>query len=211
MVYPIFKRTVLPIAKLFLKEIKGIENIPKKGPFIITSNHESYMDPYLILSVMIRIRNEKIHFLAKKGPIWRVFGCKITVQWTGCVCADEGKEKALQELLSLLEKDKIIAIFIEGIAGIEGLDDRLKRGKTGVVRLALKAKVPILPIGLIGTSAIAAGMNSIPKLKRAKLHIGKPIYLNKFYEKDINKKLLRELTDDVMHVISELTGKPYSD
>jgi len=206
MVYPIAKNIIFPFIKLFLKEIRGRENVPKKGPFILTSNHESYLDPFLIGSIIIPLKDEKIHFLAKKGRFWDLFGDTISRKWGGCVCADEGKNKAFQELLFLLKKRKIVAIFIEGQRTLNG---ELQKGKTGVVRLALMAEVPILPIGLIGTYNIAPRNKLIPKLKRAELHIGKPIFLNKYYKKRMNDKLLRKLTDDVMHVISELTGKPY--
>ncbi len=117
------------------------------------------------------------------------------------------KEEAFQDLLSLLKKDKIVGIFIEGNRSSEG---KLKKGKTGAVRLSLKAHVPILPIGIIGAFDIAPRNKLIPKLKRAKLHISKLVYLNDYYKKDINKKLLRKLTDDIMHIISELTEKPYN-
>jgi|TARA_B100001971_G_C18198318_1_gene542895 1-acyl-sn-glycerol-3-phosphate acyltransferase len=176
LVYPIFKRTIFPIAKLFLKEIKGIENIPKKGPFIITSNHESYIDPFFICSIIIPLLNKKIYFLAGKGRFWDLFGDGISERWAGCVCADKGKEKAIQKLLHLLKKGNIIAIFIEGSRSPDG---KLRKGKTGVVRLALKAHVPILPIGIMGSFEIAPRDKLIPKLKRAKLHIGKLIYLIK--------------------------------
>lgn len=208
MVYPISKRTIfLPLRLLFLKNIEGTENIPKKGPFILTSNHESYLDPLLIGSVVIPLLNKKIHFLAKKGYFWDFFGNKIAKDWGGCISLSDGKEKALQKLMLLLKQGEIVGIFIEGP---ESLDGQLKKGKTGAVRLALKAKVPILPIGLIGTFNIVPGNKLIPKLKRAKLRIGKLIYLDKYYQKKIGNRLLRKLTDDIMYIISELTGKPYN-
>jgi 1-acyl-sn-glycerol-3-phosphate acyltransferase len=206
LVYPIFKRTVLPIIRLFLKEVKGTENISKKGPYIITANHESYLDPFLICSVITPIINKKIHFLAVKGRFWDLWGDKIARDWGGCVCLDYGKEKAFQELLNFLKKGEIVGIF----TSLKSLDGNLKKGKTGIVRLALKAQVPILPIGIIGSFDIAPGDKLIPHLRRAKLHIGKPIYLDKYYKKAITGKLLRKLTDDVMHIISKLTGKPYT-
>jgi len=124
----------------------------------------------------------------------------------GCVCLDEGKEKAFHELLSFLKQGEIVGIFTSS----KSLDGELKKGKTGTVNLALKARVPILPIGLIGAFDIAPGNTIIPKPKRAKMHIGNPIYLNNYYKKSINEDILRKLTDDLMKVISELTGKPYN-
>ncbi|MEK6948662.1 MAG: lysophospholipid acyltransferase family protein [Nanoarchaeota archaeon] len=206
MVYPIAKRILFRPIRLFLKEVAGMKNIPKKGPFIITSNHESYLDPFFICSVVIPLLNKKIHFLAMKGRFWDLFGDRISRRWAGCVCLDKGKEKAFRNLLSLLNNGEIAGIFIEGQRSQDG---ELQKGKTGVVRLALEAQVPILPIGLIGTSEIARGNSLIPRLKRARMKIGKPILLDEHYNKKIDDKLLRELTRKIMHSISALTNKPY--
>ena len=206
MVYTILKVILFPILRLFLKDIRGISNVPTKGPYIITANHESYLDPFFIASVIMPLTNKKIHFLAVKGRFWDVWGDKIAHDYAGCVCLDYGKEKAFNELLGLLRKREIVGIF----TSLKSMDGKLKRGKTGVIELALKARVPILPIGLGGAFEIAPRDKLIPNFRRAKINIGKLIYLDKYYDKKINYKLLRKLTDDLMHIISSLTGKPYN-
>ena len=182
LVYPIYKRTLLPLIRLFVREVKGIKNIPSKGPFILISNHQCYLDPFLISSVMMPIQNKKIHFLAEKGRFWDFFGDTISRKWAGCVCADDGREKVLQELSSLLKKGKNVAIFIEGRRSDDG---KLKRGKVGAASLALEAQVPILPVGLVGSFDIAPGTQLIPNLKRSEIRIGKLIYLDKYYKKKV--------------------------
>ena len=206
MVYPILKATLRPLLRLFLKDIRGIKNIPSKGPYIITANHESYIDPFLIGSIIIPMTNKKIHFLAVKGRFWDIWGDRIAHDYAGGVCLDYGKAKAFNELLGLLRKREIVGIF----TSLKSLDGKLKRGKTGVIELALKARVPILPIGLVGTFEIAPGDKLIPNLRRAELNIGKLIYLDKHYSKRVTYNLLRSLTNDLMYVISDLTGKPYN-
>lgn len=206
MVYQVLKVTLFPLLRLFLKYVKGTENIPKKGFYIITANHESYLDPFFIASVIIPLTNKKIHFLAVKGRFWDMWGDKIAHDYAGGVCLDYGKEKAFKELLSLLRGGKIVGIFTSP----KSFDGKLKKGKTGVIELALKSRVPILPIGLAGAFEIAPGDKLIPNFRRAKINIGKLIYLDKYYSKKIDYRLLRKLTDDLMHVISGLTGKPYN-
>ncbi len=206
MVYPIAKRILFRPIRLFLKEVAGMKNIPKKGTFIITSNYASYLDPWLIGSVIIPLKNKKIRYLSMKGRFWDLWGDRIMKDWLGLILLDGRKKEALQDLLSLLKKGEIVGILIEGGRSPDG---NLQRGKTGIIRLALASNVPILPIGITGTFDIAPRDQLIPKLKRAKMRIGKPIYLNDYYNKKIDKKLLRKLTDDVMYVISDLTGKPY--
>lgn len=206
MVYQVLKVTLFPLLRLFLKDIRGIKNIPSKGPYIITANHESYLDPFFIASVIIPLTNKKIHFLAVKGRFWDIWGDRIAHDYAGGVCLDYGKEKAFNELLGLLRKREIVGIFTSP----KSLDGKLKKGKTGVIELALKARVPILPIGLVGAFEIAPRNKLAPNFRRAKINIGRLIYLDEYYNKKINYGLLRKLTDDLMHVISDLTGKPYN-
>lgn len=75
LVYPILKKTLFLFLRLFLKEIKGAENIPKNGSFIITSNYESYLDPWLIDSVIIPLKNKKYITL----PIKVAFGTYLEI------------------------------------------------------------------------------------------------------------------------------------
>ena len=206
MVYPIAKKLLFPALRLFLKKVKGMKNIPKKGPYIITANHESYIDPFLIGSIIIPMTNKKIHFLAVKGRFWDLWGDRLAHDYAGCVCLDYGKEKAFKELLNLLKEGKIVGMFTSP----KSLDGKLKKGKTGVIELALKARVPILPIGLAGAFEIAPRDKLVPNLRRAKMNIGELIYLDKYHSKKIDYRLLKKLTDGLMYVISDLTGKPYN-
>jgi 1-acyl-sn-glycerol-3-phosphate acyltransferase len=49
MVYPIGKRIIPPLVRMiWVKEVSGLENLPKEGGFIVAANHESYMDHFLM-------------------------------------------------------------------------------------------------------------------------------------------------------------------
>jgi 1-acyl-sn-glycerol-3-phosphate acyltransferase len=207
LVYPITKHTLMPLITCFLKSVQGKENIPKKGPFIIVANHESWLDGILIDSFVTPLINKQIHFIASKGRFWDVLGDKICRDWAGCILLGDDKKKAFDELFACLKRGEIIALFPEGIHKMDG---KLKRGRTGAVRLALKSHAQIIPVGIIGTYEITPHNRLIPNLKRAKLSIGEPIYLKSYYNKKIDYKTLRKLTDDLMKVISKLAGKPYN-
>ena len=102
---------------------------------------------------------------------------------------------------------KIIVIYPEGTRTLTG---KLNQGRTGIARLALSAKVPVLPIGVIGTFQILPKGKWIPKLKRAELNIGKFLYFDKYYEKENNKKTLRLVTDIIMKEIAKLSKQKYN-
>ena len=101
-----------------------------------------------------------------------------------------------------------MGIFPEGKRSLDG---KIQKGKTGVVRIALGGRVPIIPMGITGAFEIMPIGKGIPKLKKSvKLKIGKPIYLDKYYKRKITKKLLRNITDEVMKEIAKLSGQRYN-
>jgi len=203
MVWPVIKRTLFPISRLFIRHHTGLEHLPKP-PFILAANHESYLDPFLILSLVVPKINKKIHYIVMKGRFWDFFGDRLSREWAACVPVDEGKKKAVKELEKVLKKGSCVGIFP---GGARSLDGNLTKGKTGAVRLALNANVPIVPVGIIGAYEIAPKNQLIPKLKRCELKFGKPIYLKK--PKKITHALLRKHTTTLMKTIAKLIGKKY--
>ncbi|MCH8329185.1 MAG: 1-acyl-sn-glycerol-3-phosphate acyltransferase, partial [Nanoarchaeota archaeon] len=186
----------------------GLKNVPKKGAFIVAANHASYMDHLIIVCTLVSYLNRKVHFLSKKehfsNPLKAMWH-----KWAGAIPLDRqaGGKEALEWAINALKHGKIIAIHPEGTRSLIG---KLQKGKTGVARLALAAKVPVVPIGLIGTFDILPKGKYIPKLKRATMNIGKPMYFNKYYNKKITKTLLRKVTNDIMKEIAKLCKQEYN-
>ena len=148
MVYLITKLTIIPLVKLWVGKVNCIENLPK-GAFIVAANHASYMDHLIIAGYIISHLNKKVHFLAKKEHFDNIFK-KAWHTYAGAIPLDrkKGGKEALIWAVKSLKQGKIIAIHPEGTRSLTG---KLQKAKTGVAKLALKAKVPVIPIGLIGT------------------------------------------------------------
>lgn len=207
MVHPILKRTIFPLFKLYIRKIEGKENIPKQGGYIIAANHESYMDHLFIGAYFITLLNKKIHFLAKKEHFDNWF----KAAWHNAVGAipvdrQAGGDDALNEAIQSLKSGKIIAIHPEGTRSRTG---KIQEAKTGVARLALQAQVPVLPIGLRGTFEIMPRGKLIPKCKRGEMYIGKPMTFEEYYNKELNKNNLKEVTTKIMKEIARLAGQTY--
>lgn len=207
MVHLIPKLTIIPVVKLYVKKVNGLENLPKKGACIIVANHASYMDHLMIGAYIISHLNRRLHFLAKKEHFDNIFK-KAWHNYVGAIPLDreKGGRKALKFAVKALKEGKIIAIHPEGTRSLTG---KLQKGKTGVAQLALTTKVPVIPIGLIGTFEIMPKGKYIPKFKRAIMNIGKPIYFNEHYDKRISKKILREATTKIMKEIARLSNQKY--
>lgn len=207
MVYPIGKRIVSPFFLRYLKKIEGIDNLPKKGNFIIAANHESYLDHPFIICTIVKHLNKKVHFLAKKehfsNPIKAAWH-----RWAGAIPIDRqaGGKDALRWAVKGLKEGKIIAIHPEGTRTLTG---KLMKGKTGIARLVIEAHVPVLPVGIIGAYKLLPKGKWIPKGEKAIMKIGKLMDFSSYYDKEVTKELLREVTDKIMKRIAKLSDQEY--
>ena len=207
MAYTIGKRLICPVSNLYLKKINGLENIPKDRNFIVAANHESYLDHLFIVCTLVGCLNKKIHFLSKKEH----FSNPIKAAWhnyAGAIPIDRqtGGKKALRLAVKALKEGKIIAIHPEGTRTLTG---KLQKGKTGIAKLIMGAHVPVLPVGIIGSFEVLPKGKYMPNLKRATMNIGKLMYFDEYHDKKITKKLLREITDDIMKEIARLSKQKY--
>lgn len=207
MVHVIIKLTVIPATKLWIKKINGLENLPRDRNFIIAANHASYLDHLILSSIIISNLNKRIYYLAKKEH-FETFFQRLWHEYVGAIPIDReaGGKEALKTAISYLKNNKIIGVYPEGTRTLTG---KLQRGKTGAARLALGAKVPILPIGLIGTFEILPKGKKIPILKKAVVNIGKPIYFDEYYGKENDKKTIRLATIKLMKEIAKLCKQKY--
>ena len=208
MVHEIPKLIIIPVVNLWVKKITGLENAPKNCAFILAANHSSYMDHLIVGSTIIPYLDKKIHYLAKKEH----FDNFLERKWhnyVGAIPVDRqsGGKKALKHAIKALKHGEIIAIYPEGTRTLTG---KMQKAKTGVARLALLSKAPVLPIGLIGTFEILPKGKYIPRLKKAEMNIGKPMYFNKYYNKRMTKKLLRQITTKIMREVARLSGQKYN-
>jgi len=187
----------------FVKEIKGMENMPKGG-CIIASNHVSYLDPPILGFIVSQKLNKKVHYLAKIELFGHFFS-RAVHELFETIPIDRTSKSIfwIKEAKKYLRRCEIVGIFPEGERSRSW---KIQKGKTGVVRLALATKAPIVPIGIIGTYDLLPVNKKFPKIKKiVRINIGKPIYYDGYYKKRITKSLLRRLTDDLMSEIGKLT------
>ena len=215
MLYPVSRLLVAILIKPFIKKVHGEENIIRNSPFILACNHSSYFDDIIIPAIVMPIIDKKMHFYVSSN----YFNNRITRAYLNHyeaipIDTKKGKKqkqtnkKAFDAALTYLKKDEFVVIFPEGARTLTG---KIQKGKTGVARLALGAKVPVIPIGIKGTFDLMPKGKIIPKFKKSVIvSVGKPIYFDKYYKMKATKKLFRQLTDEVMKEIAKLSGQEYN-
>ena len=174
MAYPITKLWLIPLLRLLIRKIEGIENIPANGNFIIASNHDRIIDSFFIWYAIVSKLNRKVHFIARPtNKLDKI----VPKKWAGWVLVFD-KKKGYAEALEKLKSGAIIGIYPEGSTRVKN------KLKTGAIRLAIESNRPILPIGL----------NSSWKPFTSTISIGKPFYADNHADIHVQtKKLMRKI------------------
>ncbi len=214
MFYWLLKRIVLgPILHAFFRPwVKGEEHIPETGGAILASNHMSFSDSIFLPLVVKR----RVTFLAKadyftrtglKGRLtagfFRGLG-QLPVDRSG----GQASEAALRTGLRVLGRGELLGIYPEGTRSPDG---RLYRGKTGVARLALEAKVPVLPVAMIDTDKVQPIGKVVPHIGRVGVVIGEPLDFSRYDGMEDDRFVLRSITDEIMYELMRLSGREYVD
>lgn len=143
---------------------KGIENIPAKDGLIIASNHQSYIDPFVI-SVPIK---RPLRYLAWSVAMgWPVVGPALKVLGAWPLQVEGSDPAAIRRSLQWLRAGGAVMIFPEGGRGKP--DGSMVRFKAGAVRIALEAKVPILPITIHGANEVWPAGKYVPRLGKIEI------------------------------------------
>ena len=213
-IYWVLKNVVLgpAIRRIFRPVEEGLENVPSRGPAILASNHLSFAD-WLFMPLAL---DRRVTFVAKSdyftGAGLKGWAQKRFFAGTGQVPIDRtggrASESALRAGLKVLQRGELFGIYPEGTRSHDG---RLYKGRTGVARLALLAKVPVIPSAIIGTDLIAPPGRIITKIVSPTVRFGTPLDFARYEGMSEDRFILRSITDEIMYAIMELSGQEYVD
>lgn len=214
MIYWILKNLVIgPVVKaIFRPWVVGRSNIPTSGPAIIASNHLSVSDS-IFFPLMI---DRQMSYLAKSdyftGKGIKGWATRIFMQGTGQIPIDrtggKASEASLNTGLQVLGRGSLLGIYPEGTRSPDG---KLYRGRTGLARMALEARVPVIPVVMIGTDEIMPIGRSIPRVGRVGMIIGEPLDFSRFHGMESDRFVLRSVTDEIMVALHRMGEQEYED
>lgn len=192
---------------LFNVEVKGIEKLPKDGPYILCFNHVTHLDPLAVAyGTYFKIKRGP-HFLAK-GGLFKVPVLGPILIAAGQVPVYRGGRRNIEPMeaaFKFLEAGHVITIFPEGTLTREP-NGWPMRGKTGSVRMAIDAGVPIFPVGQWGSEIVLPTYTKKLRPKpwhKVRMLIGDEIDLSKFKGKKLTTDELKVATEIVMSAITK--------
>jgi 1-acyl-sn-glycerol-3-phosphate acyltransferase len=212
--YWVLKKALLgPWLKLIFRPwVEGLENVPSSGAAILASNHLSFSDSFFLPLVVPR----RVTFLAKqeyftgrglKGWFTKAFFSSIG-QVPINRSSGSAAKAALETGKTILAEGKLLGIYPEGTRSPDG---RLYRGKTGVARMALEARVPVIPCAMIDTDKVQPIGKKIPRIRRLGVRIGKPLDFSRYEGLAGDRFVERSMTDEIMYELMVLSGREYVD
>ena len=176
-------------------DVRGLENIPKSGPFLMIANHQSFLDPILVQAVCPRI----LHSMAKStqfgSPMFRRL---LTQLYSFPVRRFEVDPQAVRQVLRRLEQGNGVIIYIEGERSWDG---RLQPPRLGTVRLALKAGAPIVPVRVDGAYDAWPRWHRKIKRNRIRIEFREPFRLPQLDHRKEREPYVAEAANQIMHAI----------
>ncbi|GAA0358554.1 lysophospholipid acyltransferase family protein [Microbispora corallina] len=214
MFYWVVKAILWPFLHfVFRPWAEGVDNVPKEGPVILAGNHLSFADHFfgaLFLPRKVISLGKAEYFTGQglKGLFSRAFFSGV-----GTVPIDrsggKASEAALRTGLRILRENSVLGIYPEGTRSPDG---RLYKGKTGVARLALESRAPVIPWAMVNTFEMMPPGRPFPKLGiRPGVRYGKPLDFSRYYGMENDRLVLRAVTDEIMYALMELSGQEYVD
>lgn len=183
---------------LFRIRIRGKENIPAAGPFILATNHISYYDPPLSGSFIKR----EVYFMAKQELFKnKLFGG--IIKRTNALPIRRGTvdRAALEMCLGVLERGDALTIFPEGT---RSKTDKFLPAKPGIGMVATRARCPIVPAYIHGSNNLKACFFGRDRMS---ITYGKPIPAEEVARFGTDREGYQALAEAVMERIGALKAE----
>ena len=146
MLYRVARWTMSLYFRARLKiRFEGEGNVPDKGPFVLVLSHQSHLDSLLLHTFCPRLM-----FTLAKSSVFRTRFMAWLAPRVGAIPTRRYQidPQAVRVALRLIERGEGVGVFPEGERSWDG---RLQQLRSGTIKLLLKAGVPVIPCGMVGT------------------------------------------------------------
>jgi long-chain acyl-CoA synthetase len=206
--YTLFRLVQVFASDRFHMKVSGLEKLPSQGSYIISSNHQSFLDPILMASVL-------------PWPVFRslfsvgtseIFGSGImrrVARWLRVIVVDPDVNlvPAMRAGAFGLRHSRILILYPEGERSIDGTPRTFKKG---AAILSIHLQVPIVPVAIEGFYEAWPRGKRFQKFAPVKVQFGDPIYPPAESEASeaAYEKLTGELKSRVVEMWKGLRGEP---
>ena len=165
------KRVLTPVADAYFSlRATGHETLPR-GPFIVAGNHSSLLDWVFVA----RFVDRPIRFVLTR-EFFDQPGFSTVYRRLGVIPIRDGaiELSAVRQLLATLARGEIVGVFPEGRITRDGT---LLPAQPGVVAIAARARVPIVPVGVRGAFEAFPRDARLPRPHPVHVAYGTPLHV----------------------------------
>lgn len=208
LLYRLLNAVLPPVVNPYLRlRVEGLERVPERGGAILACNHLSFLD-----SVVLPLNLPRPVYFLGKAEYFESWRTRWFFRAAGVVPVHrEGgsrAEESLEEGAELVAGGDLLGVYPEGTRSPDG---RLYRGKTGPVRIALRAGAPIIPCAVVGTDRAMPIASRLPRRFPVTVRYGRPLDLSAYEAGGEQPAVLRAATDELMYQILSLSAQEYVD
>lgn len=197
-----------PFMMIFTKrDWRGTENLHVDSGLVLATNHLSWFDP-LVISHVTWDNSRPPRFLAKDS-LFRVPVVGWIMRSAGQIPVVRGSSDAavaVQAAVDAAKKGECVIVYPEGTI-TKDPDLWPMAAKTGAARIALTARVPVIPMAHWGAQEVMRPykkeMRLLPR-KTMRTLVGRPVPLEDLYDQPLDAETLHEATQRIMTAITEL-------
>ena len=188
LVYWPVRYVLIPFFRLYFRLGRiGMEHIPAEGPLLLAANHRSFLDPFVLGTMLKR----PVYYVAKR----ELFANRLQSWFLNALGAfpvdrGAGDQEMLTTAKAILERGDVVLIFPEGTRVRPG---GLGTPKRGIGRLALETGAPVVPLAVIGTERVRRGWRIRPH--RVTIRAGRPLTFPRVEQP--TKQLAQAVTDRI--------------
>ncbi|HYK88731.1 MAG TPA: 1-acyl-sn-glycerol-3-phosphate acyltransferase, partial [Acidobacteriota bacterium] len=189
--------------RTFLRlEVRGREQMPKEAPYLICPNHLSYIDPFLVMSVLPFRIFRRVFFVGYSEYFENWF-MRIFARLTNTVPVDPDAHllRAMKVGAYGLRNRRILCIFPEGGRSFDG---ELQEFKKGAAILAREIGASMIPVGILGAHEVWARDSKRIRPHKVRIVFGAPLWPSESENSDPYQEDTRRLRKTV----EQLTGQP---
>jgi 1-acyl-sn-glycerol-3-phosphate acyltransferase len=167
-VYWTLRALLVPFFLVYFRmQRTGREHLPRSGPLLLASNHRSFLDPFVIGTLVRR----PVYYMAKRELFEKRWQAWI-LNALGAFPVDRGAGDgdAMQTARAILERGDCVVVFPEGTRVRPG---PLGEPRRGVGRLALETGAPVAPVAVMGSEDVRRGWRIRPR--KVRVRVGRPL------------------------------------
>jgi 1-acyl-sn-glycerol-3-phosphate acyltransferase len=179
--------------------VENAPTIPEGTPVVFAPNHVSFADPLFMQGAWPR----HLTFLMTES-IWKLRALNWFFRFWGAIPVPDGdavKASAIKDALKAIRAGKPVVIFPEGKISEDG---RLNPGNPGVAALMARARVPVVPVAILGSYDVLPYRAKFPRIAKVVVRFGEPIAPDETAQ---DREGLRRFSERVMDAIAAL-GAP---